>query len=75
MMEILNALNLEQLGTSGLFIGYLIWQLQGKEKLIKDVSDERKFWQEKAFDGASEYATGMAESTQVFKTAIEAIKS
>ncbi len=38
-MEIISALNLEQLGTAGVMLGYLIWANYG---LKQDLSEERE---------------------------------
>ena len=73
-MELLNSINFEQLGTAGIFIAYLIWQLSRKEKQLEDKDQERKEWQERAFNVTRETQKELFESTKVFEKAINALR-
>jgi len=74
-MEFLSAVNLEQLGTSGLFIAFLIWQLSKKDDQLKSSEDERKEAQDKLFSTTRETQKEMFEATQIFERMHERLRA
>ena len=67
-MEFLNAINLEQLGTAGGFIAFVIW-LYASEKR------ERIKWQDTAFRIAEDSQKEIHETTRVFEQVLQALKN
>jgi len=57
-------LNLEQLGTAGIFIVYLLWTVKG---LKEDVTT----WQQRSFDQLKESTTNDAENMRVLNRALD----
>ena len=57
-------LNLEQLGTAGIFIAYLLWTVKG---LKEDVTT----WQQRSFDQLKESTANDAENMRVLNRALD----
>jgi len=74
-VEFLNAINLEQLGTAGLFIAYLIWQNRLMARVIDKKETECMHWQNKAFDVSRDSQKEMFESAQIFEKTLAALKN
>ena len=68
MEAILTSLNWEQLGASGFIIALLLW-------LYKDERNDRKLWQQKAFDISEAAQREMASSAQVLDRTVAALSS
>jgi len=64
----LTDLNLEQLGTAGIFIGYLLWTLKG---LKEDVAT----WQQRSFDQLKESTANDAENMRVLNRALDILSN
>jgi two-component SAPR family response regulator len=73
-MEFLNAVNLEQLGTAGVMIAYLVYLIHQKGKEINVEREERKFWQEKAFDVSRSSQAEVAEACATLDRALDLLQ-
>lgn len=66
-MEILAAINWEQLGASGVVVVLLAW-------LYKNEREERREWQNKAFDGIESYAEKLQKAVATLDSAMRMLK-
>lgn len=66
-MDILAALNLEQLGTTGIIIAWVVY-------LYTEERKERKVWQERTFTVTRETQKEITETVRVLDAAMTAIR-
>lgn len=74
-MDFLSAINFEQLGTAGVFVAYLLYALHRKDQVIDRERQERKDWQEKAFDVSRASQQEVADAVKTLDRALDLLKN
>ncbi len=74
-MEIIKLLDIGQLGISGVFIAYLIFQVANRDKIIKSIDADRTKCRERSLDIVRETQKELFESSKTFEKVMEALKT
>ena len=70
----LTAINLEQLGTAGVTVAILLYFNFKLSKERDAEREERKFWQQTAFDASRDAQKELFSAVQTFKEVAESLK-
>ena len=72
-MEFLSALNIEQLGTAGLMVGYLIWKNSQLENALTESNKSTERANERSFDTLKEANASALESSRTLDKVLSAL--